>query len=191
MAAKIERELLTVDSLRTDLEAGVPGVGAVEDDVGKESESLKALDDRPRTAVRDRLLLNLQRIANREASRLCMNLGPRLTPEMAMAVFQGLTIEVDALIAGSGAEEIPAAGPGASQYAPAPGAIHALSPPTESLHEAQDPPHMSSEPSAPSEMAGMTSPVPQIDLGEVCPHMHVQDADPRTSPAKRSKLVVS
>lgn len=101
MAAKVEREFFVMENFKSDWEAG-EAAGLFDVDVAKDTEGQTEFDDRPRSAMRDKLLANLQGIAGREASRLCANLGPRLTPEMAMAVFQGLTIQVDALISGSG-----------------------------------------------------------------------------------------
>lgn len=51
-------------------------------------------DDTALAPLREKLLGNLKGIAGREASRLVANLSVRLTPEMAMAVFQNLTLQV-------------------------------------------------------------------------------------------------
>lgn len=54
-------------------------------------------DDTALAPLREKLLGNLKGIAGREASRLVANLSVRLTPEMAMAVFQNLTLQVRAM----------------------------------------------------------------------------------------------
>lgn len=121
MAAKVERELLALEGLKGGWEAG-DAAGVLQVDVTGGHEGPKGPGCRPGSALRDRLLLNLQGIANREAARLCANLSPRLTPEMALAIFQGLKLQVDALISGSGVVAGPTRPTGMAQLAASPGA---------------------------------------------------------------------
>lgn len=93
MCLKVDRELAEiVENFTSNWEAG-EGAVAIEQAMSNRNDNVEN-DDTLMSPMREKLLANLKGIAGREASRLCANLSTRLTPEMAMAVYQNLTLQV-------------------------------------------------------------------------------------------------
>lgn len=100
MAAKVQREVVAVDNdVSPGCQAGESAIPSTRGGKRRQGSRSPGNECRPSLPAPDSLFTNLQGIANREATRLCSNLSSRLTPEMAVAVFKGLSLQVDALLA--------------------------------------------------------------------------------------------
>lgn len=117
LAAKLKRELAAVERFKR-MEMAREAAGPTDCSAAKDissnelclgdTDGATAKISSPDVTIQDKLLNDLKGIAGKEAARLCSNLSSRLTPEMAIAVFQGLTLQVDALLTGSGVVAGPA-----------------------------------------------------------------------------------